>query len=130
MGRWMRAIAATAIATAWLANGSEARGRRSQRYRCTESRYDLTLLNNFTFYLDDPVHGDQNEQQDHRVITGVKAFQKRQSRWAGYAVENTYGVQIRNDDVSNLALIHTEHGLPLVHARSGLGDRDDGRRVR
>jgi outer membrane receptor protein involved in Fe transport len=75
--------------------------------------YDLTLLNNFTFYLDDPVHGDQNEQQDHRFITGVKAFQKRQSRWAGYAVENTYGVQIRNDDVSNLALIHTEHGLPL-----------------
>ena len=75
--------------------------------------YDLTLLNNFTFYLDDPVHGDQNEQQDHRFITGVKAFQKRQSRWAGYAVENTYGVQVRNDDVSNLALIHTEHGVPL-----------------
>jgi RNA polymerase sigma factor (sigma-70 family) len=50
--------------------------------------YDLTLLNNFTFYLDDPVHGDQNEQQDHRFITGVKAFQKRQSRWAGHAVEN------------------------------------------
>ena len=75
--------------------------------------YDLTLLNNFTFYLDDPVHGDQNEQQDHRVISGVKAFQKRQSRWAGYAVENTYGVQVRNDDVSNLALIHTEQGVRL-----------------
>ena len=75
--------------------------------------YDLTLLNNFTFYLDDPVHGDQNEQQDHRFITGVKAFQKHQSRWAGHAVENTYGVQLRNDDVSNLALIHTEQGVRL-----------------
>ena len=75
--------------------------------------YDLTLLNNFTFYLDDPVHGDQNEQKDQRFIAGGKAFQKRQSRWGGYAVENTYGVQVRNDDVSNLALIHTEQGVPL-----------------
>jgi outer membrane receptor protein involved in Fe transport len=28
-------------------------------------------------------------------------------------VENTYGVQFRNDDVTNVALIHTEHGVPL-----------------
>ena len=93
-------------------NGSEARGRRSQRSG-VRHRIRPDAAHNFTFYLDDPVHGDQNEQQDHRFITGVKAFQKRQSRWAGYAVENTYGVQVRNDDVSNLALIHTEHGVPL-----------------
>ena len=43
--------------------------------------YDLTLVNNFTFYLDDPVHGDQNEQQDHRFVAGCRAFQKRQARW-------------------------------------------------
>jgi hypothetical protein len=75
--------------------------------------YDLTLLNNFTFYLDDAVHGDQNEQNDHRVITGVKAFQKQQTRWGGHAVENTYGVQVRNDNVGNVSLVHTERGAPL-----------------
>jgi hypothetical protein len=75
--------------------------------------YHLMLRNNFTFYLDDSVHGDQNEQRDHRFITGVRAFQKRQTRWAGHAVENTYGVQVRNDDISDLSLIHTEGGVPL-----------------
>ena len=71
------------------------------------------LLNNFTFYLDDPVHGDQNEQQDHRFITGARAFQKRQTRWVGHAVENTYGVQVRNDDIGNVSLVHTERAAPL-----------------
>ena len=75
--------------------------------------YDLMLLNNFTFYLDDPVHGDQNQQHDHRFVSGVKAFQKRQVRWGSHNVQNTYGVQVRNDNVMNLELIHTERGVPL-----------------
>ena len=36
--------------------------------------YDLNLISNFTFFLDDPVHGDQQEQVDHRFVTGVRAF--------------------------------------------------------
>jgi outer membrane receptor protein involved in Fe transport len=75
--------------------------------------YGLTLVNNFTFYLDDPVHGDQNEQQDHRFVSGLKAFQKRQTRWRDRAVQNTFGVQLRNDDVMNVALYHTEKGVRL-----------------
>src|SRR4029077_19097255 len=68
--------------------------------------------NNFTFYLDDPVHGDQNDQVEHRFVTGVKAFQKRLVRWRGRSVQNTFGIQIRNDNISN-SLIHTEKGAPL-----------------
>ena len=45
--------------------------------------YDLDLVSNFTFYLDDPVHGDQREQVDHRFVTGVQAFQRRQGTGAG-----------------------------------------------
>jgi outer membrane receptor protein involved in Fe transport len=75
--------------------------------------YDLLLRNNFTFYLDDPVHGDQNDQVDHRFVSGVKAFQKRQSRWGDHNVQNTYGIQLRNDNISDLSLIHTERGVPL-----------------
>ncbi|HET9271459.1 MAG TPA: TonB-dependent receptor, partial [Vicinamibacterales bacterium] len=51
--------------------------------------YDLNLISNFTFYLDDPVHGDQREQVDHRFVTGARAFQKRQNRWGNHPVENT-----------------------------------------
>jgi hypothetical protein len=69
---------------------------------------DLDLFSNFTFFLDDPVHGDQHEQVDHRVITGAKVMHKRQTRWDGHAVQNTVGFQVRNDDISNLALYHTQ----------------------
>jgi hypothetical protein len=70
--------------------------------------YNLDLFSNFTFYLDDPIRGDQHEQADHRFVTGVKVMHKRQTRWEGRAVQNTFGVQVRNDDITNLALYHTE----------------------
>jgi outer membrane receptor protein involved in Fe transport len=76
-------------------------------------RYNLMLLNNFTFFLDDPVHGDQNRQDDDRFITGVRAFQKRIVRWGSHNVQNTYGVQLRNDNVFKVALTHTERGVEL-----------------
>ncbi len=75
--------------------------------------YDLMLLNNFTFFLDDPVNGDQNRQLDHRLIVGARAFQKRQVRWGNHNVQNTYGVQVRNDNVSTLGLIHTRQDITL-----------------
>ena len=70
--------------------------------------YNLNLFSNFTFYLDDPVHGDQHEQVDHRFVTGVKVMHKRQTRWRGHTVQNTFGVQVRNDDVTDVALYHTD----------------------
>ncbi len=81
--------------------------------------YDLLLRNNFTFYLDDPVHGDQNDQLDHRFVSGARAFQKRQTRWGGHNVQNTFGAQLRNDDISTLSLIHTERGTPLFPRTEG-----------
>ena len=34
------------------------------------SRYRLNLFNNFTYFLDDPVNGDQVEQEDRRWVYG------------------------------------------------------------
>jgi hypothetical protein len=70
--------------------------------------YDLDLISNFTFYLDDPVHGDQREQLDHRFVAGGRAFQRRLTRWGDRTVQNTYGVQVRNDNIPRVALLHTE----------------------
>jgi len=75
--------------------------------------YGLNLISNFTFFLDDPVHGDQVEQVDRRFVTGARAFQKRQSRWRGHSVQNTFGVQFRNDDIGQNALYHTEERVRL-----------------
>jgi hypothetical protein len=35
--------------------------------------YDLDLFSDFTYYLTDPVHGDQFEQQDKRWVVGLDA---------------------------------------------------------
>jgi hypothetical protein len=70
--------------------------------------YDLDLFSNFTYFLDDPLHGDQIEQADHRFVTGGKLTHRRQGRWAGHDMQNTIGVQVRNDDITNVALYHTE----------------------
>ena len=78
--------------------------------------YDLDLFSNFTFVLNDPVHGDQHEQADHRFVTGARATHKRQTRWRGHAVQNTVGLQVRNDDITNLALYHTEARTRLTTA--------------
>jgi len=63
--------------------------------------YYLDLFSDFTYYLTDPVHGDQFEQQDHRWVTGIAAAHTIYSQWFGRRVENTFGVQVRNDWIHN-----------------------------
>lgn len=63
--------------------------------------YDLDLFSNFTYYLTDPVHGDQFEQQDRRWVVGLDARHTIFSEWFGRKVANTFGVQVRNDWVHN-----------------------------
>ncbi len=70
--------------------------------------YYLDLFSDFTYYLDDPVKGDQFEQQDRRFVAGLDARHTIFSHWFGRKVENTFGVQVRNDWVHN-GLYRTEN---------------------
>jgi hypothetical protein len=49
----------------------------------------------------DPVHGDQFEQQDRRWVAGFDAHHTVYGQWAGHKVENTIGLQLRNDWINN-----------------------------
>jgi hypothetical protein len=69
--------------------------------------YDLDLFSDFTYYLDDPIKGDQFEQQDRRWVAGFDAAHKISSQWFGRNVQNTFGLQVRNDWVHN-GLYRTE----------------------
>jgi outer membrane receptor protein involved in Fe transport len=69
--------------------------------------YDLNLFSDFTYYLDDPIKGDQFEQQDRRWVAGFDAHHTIFSQWFGRKVENTIGLQLRNDWVHN-GLFRTE----------------------
>ena len=70
--------------------------------------YDLDLFSDFTYYLDDPIKGDQFEQQDRRFVVGLDAHHTISTQWFGRKVENTFGVQVRNDWVHN-GLYRTEN---------------------
>jgi len=88
-------------------------GNASTRITAYGIGYDLDLFSNFTYDLNDPVHGDQVEQADHRFVTGAKVSHRRVSRWGGRSVQNTFGVQLRNDDITNVGLYHTQARVRL-----------------
>jgi hypothetical protein len=69
--------------------------------------YDLNLFSDFTYFLDDPNKGDQFEQQDKRWVAGLDAHHTIFSQWFGRKVENTFGLQVRNDWIHN-GLYRTE----------------------
>jgi len=69
--------------------------------------YNLDLFSDFTYYLDDPVKGDQFEQQDNRWVAGFAAAHTIFNQWFGRKVENTFGLQVRNDWINN-GLYRTE----------------------
>jgi len=74
--------------------------------------YDLDLFSDFTYFLVDPVRGDQFEQQDRRWVTGFDAYHTVFSQWAGRKVENTVGLQLRNDWIHN-GLYATENRVRM-----------------
>ncbi len=71
--------------------------------------YTLNLFSNFTYFLDDPVHGDQFEQVDRRFVTGGQLERVFDQTWWGKKVRNTLGLEIRNDYIPNSGLNHTQN---------------------
>jgi hypothetical protein len=69
-------------------------------------RYGLHLFSDFTYFLDDPVNGDQFEQLDQRTVTGFQLERQWGASWGGREVETSAGLQVRNDAITN-GLFHT-----------------------
>jgi hypothetical protein len=88
----------------WLRSGDDAR----TRITAYGFDYSLNLFSNFTYFLNDPIHGDQIEQIDRRFVTGLVASQEWRTQWFGRDSENTAGLQFRNDNIPTVALYHTE----------------------
>ena len=69
-------------------------------------RSSLQLYNDFTYFLDDPVNGDQFSQTDRRTVYGVDASHAFDVRIAGIDTQTRVGVQTRYDDI-NVGLFKT-----------------------
>ncbi|MDD5240238.1 MAG: TonB-dependent receptor [Sulfuricella sp.] len=79
--------------------------------------YRLNLFSNFTYFLDDPLHGDQFEQADRRVVSGGALSHSWAGKWGNHEIEHSAGVQARNDNIS-VGLYHTEAQQRLAVTRA------------
>ena len=70
-------------------------------------RYGLNLFSNFTYFLDDPVNGDQFEQADRRWATGGRVTHRRLGELFGRHVESAAGVQLRRDAMGEIGFYKT-----------------------
>jgi hypothetical protein len=70
-------------------------------------RNELTLFSNFTYFLDDPVDGDQFEQSEARSTVGGRFIVRHLNRWGNKHTESAAGVQVRRDWLSPVGLYHT-----------------------
>ncbi len=83
--------------------------------------YDLDLFSNFTYFLTDTNRGDQFEQKDKRWVGGLDARHTIFSQWVGRKVENTFGLQFRNDWIDN-GLFQTESRIRVDKTDSSTGN--------
>ena len=90
-----------------VADSLRSNGETSTRITAFGMRYGLNLLQNFTYFLADPVDGDQFEQVDRRTSVGVKLTQRRLRQFLGRPVEWMIGTQSRHDDAGVIGLYDT-----------------------
>ncbi|MDZ7614745.1 MAG: TonB-dependent receptor [Flavobacteriaceae bacterium] len=90
------------------------------------SMYDFELYSNFTFYLEDPVNGDQIRQKERRIITGAEGIFENKNRVLGNEVQFSYraGGGFRYDKIDDLELSHTVNRQTLLE-RMAYGDVDE-----
>ena len=61
----------------------------------------LDLFSNFTYFMDDPIRGDQFAQPDKRVTSGLNASHSWHQHGDGWNSETTIGLQLQNDNIFN-----------------------------
>jgi hypothetical protein len=73
------------------------------------SRYDFELFSNFTFFLNDPINGDQIVQRENRNIFGFQTEFSNKIETQNNSIKYTAGFGTRYDDVNNIELSHTKN---------------------
>ena len=71
--------------------------------------YDLNLFSDFTYFLDNPLHGDQFNQAEKRWVFGGQVSRTwAQQKLFGKDAEFTVGLQTRHDLIDPIGLYKTE----------------------
>jgi hypothetical protein len=80
--------------------------------------YALDLFSNFTYFLNDPVNGDQFNQLDDRVFAGLRVTDRRDNEVLGHEGEFTIGLQSHHDFIGEVGLHQTADRRRISTVRS------------
>jgi hypothetical protein len=81
--------------------------------------YHFNLYSDFTFFLNDSIHGDEINQTDNRNIAGYNGSIEKDFLIFKKNIHTTFGLGTRND-LTHLALKHTEKRNTLDTIVSGI----------
>ena len=71
------------------------------------SSYYMSLINNPTYELNNPIDGDEFEQEDERLLFGGALRNEVETELFGIPLKRTIGFDVRYDDVNELNLFNT-----------------------
>lgn len=87
-------------------------------YQAFITKYSLNLFGNPTYFLNDPVNGDQIEQEDRRWIVGARVDHDRNLEWSGKDIVLNVGADTRLDKISDVNLFLTNNRNRLSAVRN------------
>ncbi len=98
----------------------------SVRSKAYISKYDFELFSNFTFFLEDPVNGDQIRQYEDRTIIGAETVYEHSIHVGDHDSQLKYeaGIGFRYDDVNDVQLSRTANRQTLLE-RLAYGNVDE-----
>jgi outer membrane receptor protein involved in Fe transport len=83
-------------------------------------RYYLNLYSDFTYYLNNPVDGDQFNQYDNRKVFGWNGSWTRFDNYFGKPMQNTFGWDIRQDRIAPVGIYHTVRRMRTATTREDI----------
>lgn len=110
----------------WMSHRKQYNPHQSLRTSAFVTGYQFDLFSNFTFFLEDPVNGDQIRQREKRLLFGGQtawrySFHGEGTPRKGYL---DLGVGFRYDDVDEVSLSRTANRNRLLE-RLAYGDVDE-----
>lgn len=112
--------------TALVGEWQRSHGRRSTSATVSAQRYDLDLFSNFTYFLDDPVNGDQFHQADRRWIGAARLTEQGLARGWGRPIEWRVGLEGRRDAIGLVGIYRTAARRRLATVREDAVDQTSG----
>lgn len=88
------------------------------------TKYQFELYSNFTFFLNDPINGDQIRQKEDRNLYGFNSTYEKSVNLFGLKSDTYAGIQLRYDDVNDLELSRTKD-RSITTERLKFGDVDE-----